>query len=72
MSQGNLLYLIIITGLVWTLFLISSGKLWTACAATAAVNAHGMNHSIIPTSGHVLDSPHSAHRTSPPVIRSSP
>jgi hypothetical protein len=33
MSQGNLLF--IITGLVWTLFLISSGKLWAACAATA-------------------------------------
>jgi hypothetical protein len=39
MSQGNLLYLIIITGLVWTLFLISSGKLWTAYAATAAAVA---------------------------------
>jgi hypothetical protein len=39
MSQGNLLYLIIITGLVWTLFLISSGKLWAACAAIAAAVA---------------------------------
>jgi len=33
MRQRNLLYLIIITGLVWILFLISSGKLWAACVA---------------------------------------
>jgi len=28
-ERGHLLYLIIITGLVWTLFLITSGKLRT-------------------------------------------
>jgi hypothetical protein len=39
MSQGNLFYLTIITGLVWALFLISSGKLWTAATVAAIATA---------------------------------